>query len=147
MKISIGCDHGGFALKEKIVKYLKSKGHEVIDHGCYDEGRVDYPHYGLKVGKDIQNKNADYGVLVCTTGIGMSIVANKVKGVRAALVTNLEAARLTREHNNSNVICLGAKFTEELDAYEYVETFINTDFTYGRHTERVNLIMKVEEDE
>ena len=102
MKISIGCDHGGFALKEKIVKYLNSKGHEVIDHGCYDEGRVDYPHYGLKVGKDIQNKNADYGVLVCTTGIGMSIVANKVKGVRAALVTNLEAARLTREHNNSN---------------------------------------------
>ena len=147
MKISIGCDHGGFLLKDKIAKRLASLGHEVIDHGCYDEGRVDYPCYGIKVGKDIQNKVVDYGVLVCTTGIGMSIVANKIKGVRAALVTNLEAAQLTREHNNSNVICLGAKFTTEEDAYQYVEKFISTEFTYGRHTERVNLIMKVEENE
>jgi len=144
MKISIGCDHGGFLLKEEVKKYLLSTGREVVDCGCFDEARVDYPVYGIEVAKSVSEKKCDYGILICTTGIGMSIVANKIKGVRAALVTNSEAAVLTREHNNSNVICIGAKFTSVEDANEYVEKFITTEFTYGRHEARVNMIMEAE---
>lgn len=147
MKVSIGCDHGGFLLKDHLKAYLIKTGREVIDHGCYDNGRVDYPDYALKVSKDVQNKEADYGLLVCTTGIGMSITANKVKGVRAALVTNLEAAQLTREHNDSNVICLGEKFTTLEDGEKYLETFLTSEFTFGRHTNRVEKIKEVERNE
>lgn len=147
MKVSIGCDHGGFLLKEHLKKYLENTGRVVIDHGCYDNNRVDYPDHALKVAKDVQNKNAEYGLLVCTTGIGMSITANKVKGVRAALVTNLEAAGLTREHNDSNVICLGEKFTSFEDGEKFLEKFLTSEFTYGRHVNRVEKIKEVEANE
>ncbi len=145
MKICIGSDHGGFLLKEEVINRLQSKGYEIINHGCFDQSSVDYPVYGIKVARDVANSICDFGILICTTGIGMSIVANKIKGVRAALVTNIEAAKLTREHNNTNVICIGAKYTPIEEAVNYIETFINTDFTYGRHEKRVNMINEVEE--
>lgn len=144
MKISIGSDHGGFLLKEKIKEYLLTKGNEVVDCGCFGLDRVDYPVFGLEASRKVANNECDFGVLVCTTGIGMSIVANKVKGVRAALVTNADAACLTRQHNDSNVICLGAKYTTITDAIDYVEKFITTSFEHGRHEARVNMIKGAE---
>ena len=150
MNISIGCDHGGFLLKEEIKNYLLESGIHVLDKGCYNTDRVDYPIYALDVANDVKNNISEFGVLVCTTGIGMSICANKGKGVRAALVTNEEAAKLTREHNNSNVICLGAKFTKVEDAIKWVNIFINQKFDgdinkESRHIQRVNLIKEMED--
>ena len=139
MKISIGCDHGGFNLKEQVVKYLEQK-YEVVDYGCFDLNSCDYPVYAKKVASDVSNKVSDFGVLICTTGIGMSICANKFKGVRAALVTNEESAHLTRMHNNSNVICMGAKFTPYEEAIKYLEAFLNEQFEGGRHQRRVDQI-------
>ena len=146
MKISIGCDHGGYILKESLKKQLLDSGIEVIDCGCFNQERVDYPVYAKEVCQMVQKKEVDYGVLICTTGIGMSIVANKYRHIRAALVTNLESAQLTRQHNNSNVICLGAKFTNPADAFSYVKTFINEKFIYGRHEERIKLIEEIEQE-
>ena len=147
MKISIGCDHGGFLLKEELKKGLLENGIEVIDCGCNSLDRADYPLHAKGVCKAVQSGEAKYGVLVCTTGIGMSIVANKYRGIRAALVTNYESAELTRQHNDSNVICLGAKFTNYEDGLKYVLTFVNEEFTYGRHENRVNMIKEVEKNE
>lgn len=147
MKISIGCDHGGFILKEEIKKGLLENGVEVVDCGCYSLDRADYPVHAKDVCKAVQSGECKYGVLVCTTGIGMSIVANKYRGIRAALVTNHESAELTRQHNDSNIICLGAKFTSIEDGLKYVLTFINEEFTYGRHENRVNMIKEVEKNE
>ena len=139
MKISIGCDHGGYNLKEQVVKYLQEK-YEVIDYGCYSLESCDYPVFAKKVASDVSNGECSYGILICTTGIGMSITANKFKNVRAALVTNIESAHLTRMHNNSNVICIGAKFTPYEDAVAYIEAFITEEFEGGRHQRRVDLI-------
>ena len=139
MKISIGCDHGGFNLKEQVVKYLEQK-YEVVDYGCFDLSSVDYPVYAKQVASDVSNKVSEFGVLICTTGIGMSICANKFKGVRAALVTNEESAHLTRMHNNSNVICMGAKFTPYEEAIKYLDAFLTEQFEGGRHQRRVDQI-------
>lgn len=140
MKISIGSDHGGFTLKEQVIKHLNELEYEVTDCGCFSLESCDYPIYAKKVAFDVSNENVDFGILICTTGIGMSITANKVKGVRAALVTNEDAAHLTRKHNNSNVICLGAKYTSYEDAIKYIDIFLNEKFEGGRHLRRVNLI-------
>ena len=139
MKISIGCDHGGFNLKEQVVKYLEQK-YEVVDYGCFDLSSVDYPVYAKQVASDVSNKVSEFGVLICTTGIGMSICANKFKGVRAALVTNEESAHLTRMHNNSNIICMGAKFTPYEEAIKYLDAFLTEQFEGGRHQRRVDQI-------
>lgn len=139
MRISIGSDHGGFNLKEQVVKYLETK-YDVVDYGCQNLDSCDYPVYAKKVASDVSNKQSDFGVLICTTGIGMSITANKFKNVRAALVTNIESAHLTRMHNNSNVICLGAKFTTYDEAISYIEAFLNEKFEGGRHQRRVDQI-------
>lgn len=139
MRISIGSDHGGFNLKEQVVKYLETK-YDVVDYGCQNLDSCDYPVYAKKVASDVSNKQSDFGILICTTGIGMSITANKFKNVRAALVTNIESAHLTRMHNNSNVICLGAKFTTYDEAINYIEAFLNEKFEGGRHERRVNQI-------
>lgn len=139
MRISIGSDHGGFNLKEQVVKYLETK-YDVVDYGCQNLDSCDYPVYAKKVASDVSNKQSDFGILICTTGIGMSITANKFKNVRAALVTNIESAHLTRMHNNSNVICLGAKFTTYDEAISYIEAFLNEKFEGGRHERRVNQI-------
>ena len=151
MKISIGCDHWGFLLKEEIKNYLINKGVYVFDKGCYNLDRVDYPIYAKDVAVDVSKGITDFGILVCTTGIGMSICANKVKGIRAALVSNEEASKLTREHNNSNVLCLGAKFTKKEEALRIVDIFLKQEFDgdinkKSRHIQRVNLIKQMEEN-
>lgn len=140
MKLSIGSDHGGFLLKQQVIDYLKKQNHEVIDYGCNSLDSCDYPIFAKEVAKDVSLEKVDFGILICTTGIGMSITANKFKGVRAALVTNLESAKLTRMHNNSNVICLGAKFTPYEDAIKFIDAFLNEKFEGGRHERRVSLI-------
>ena len=109
MKISIGSDHGGLDLKKVIIEHLKTKGHEVNDLGPYTYDSCDYPIYGKKVAYDVRDKKADRGIVICSTGIGISIAANKVKGIRCALVTDVTTAKLTREHNDSNVLALGQK--------------------------------------
>lgn len=144
MKISIGSDHGGFLLKEAIKKHLLSQNYDVLDEGCNSLESVHYPLYASYVCEDVLN-GCDFGILVCTTGIGMSIAANKYRGIRAALVTNLESAMLTRKHNNSNVICLGAKYTSFEDAFKFVDAFISSTFEGGRHQIRVDMIQKIEE--
>ncbi len=146
MKISIGSDHGGFSLKEEIIKELQKQNVEVVDKGTYDTTSVDYPVYAEKVCRDIQKKVSDFGVLICTTGIGMCISANKFKGIRAALVSNKDSAIMTRRHNNSNVICLGARYTSLNDAVDWIMTFVNEKFEGGRHLRRVELIGKQEEE-
>ena len=146
MKISIGSDHGGFSLKEELIVALKEKNIEIIDQGTYNLDSVDYPLFAEKVSKDVQSKTSDFGVLICTTGIGMCISANKFKGIRAALVNNLDSAVLTRQHNNSNIICLGAKYLNKKEAVELVEAFIQTKFDGGRHERRIEIIGKQEEN-
>lgn len=140
MKIALGCDHGGYELKETVKKYLEEKGYEVLDLGCHSTESVNYPVYGKAVGNAVVNKEADYGIVICGTGIGISIAANKVKGVRAALCMNTTMARLTREHNNANVLAMGARLLGDVLALEIVDTFLNTEFQGGRHTERVAML-------
>lgn len=144
MKIAIGSDHAGFNLKNEIIEHLKKQNIEILDEGTYGLDSVDYPDYAVKVCHDYVNKVVDHGILVCYTGIGMSMAANKVKGVRAALVGKVEDAVLTKEHNNANVLCLSAKNTETSLALEIVDAFLKTDFTYGRHERRVQKVMDIE---
>jgi len=142
MKVSIGADHGGFELKEKVISHLIDQGIDVTDQGTYGTDSVDFPDYSKKVTEDVQNKISDLGILICGTGIGMSIAANKQKGIRAALVGDVFSAKATREHNNSNVLCLGARVTGEGLALMIVDTWLNAEFEGGRHENR---IAKIEE--
>ena len=140
MKIALGCDHGGYELKEKVKSHLEKKGYEVLDLGCHSTESVNYPVYGKSVGEAVAKKEADYGVVICGTGIGISIAANKVKGVRAALCMNTTMARLTREHNDANVLAFGARMVGDVLALEMVDTFLNTAFEGGRHVARVEML-------
>ena len=146
MKIAIGSDHAGLNLKNQINEYLKEKNIEVIDEGTYGPESVDYPDFAVKVCNDYVTGSVDYGILVCYTGIGMSMAANKVKGVRAALVGIVEDAILTKEHNNANVLCLSAKNTKTSLALEIVDAFLTTEFTAGRHERRVQKVMDIENE-
>ncbi|HNZ54782.1 MAG TPA: ribose 5-phosphate isomerase B [bacterium] len=137
MKISIGADHGGFELKTELVKFIKSLGHTVIDNGTNSPDSVDYPDYAKVVAHDILEKRADFGVLICGSGIGISIAANRFKGIRAALVTRKEYATLSRQHNNANIIAFGGRFIKFEEAKEYLEIFLLTPFEGGRHEKRV----------
>lgn len=137
MKISIASDHAGFEQKEALAHYLREKGHTVIDRGPEDDERVDYPDYAVKVARDIQEGTAERGVLICGTGIGMAITANRFEGVRAANVTTEEFAALAREHNDVNVISLSGRFVEEDCNRAIVDAFISTPFGEGRHAERI----------
>lgn len=145
--ISIGADHKGVDHKKAIIEHLETKGIKVIDRGPNAYDSVDYPDYAKKVCSDVQKNESSFGILICYTGIGMSIVANKHRGIRAALVGKAENAKLTRNHNNTNVLCLGAKDTEIETALEIVDTFIEEEFEGGRHIQRVNKIEEVEENE
>lgn len=138
MKIAIGSDHGGFELKEKVVKFLNENGYEVLDLGCNSTDSVDYPKYGRLVGEAVVEKKADKGIVICGTGIGISIAANKVKGVRAALCTNTTLARLTREHNDANVLSMGGRIVGDVLALEMVNVFLTTEFEGGRHQKRID---------
>ncbi len=140
MKIAIGSDHGGFELKEKVIKFLIGNGYDVLDLGCDSLESVDYPKYGRLVGEAVVEGKADKGIVICGTGIGISIAANKVKGVRAALCANTTMARLTREHNDANVIAFGARMLGDILVFEMVETFLTTEFEGGRHQKRVDQI-------
>lgn len=140
MKVILGADHGGFELKEKIKKHLEAKEIEVIDKGTYTEESVDYPEYGKAVGEAVVAGEGDYGIVVCGTGIGISIATNKVKGVRCALCHNVMTTRLTREHNDANVLAMGGRVIGDILALEMVDTFLNTKFEGGRHATRVNKI-------
>lgn len=148
MHISIGCDHSALEVKNAIKEYLETLGHEVTDHGTFTKESCDYVDFGIKVAEDIKYGTAERGILICYTGIGMSIIANKVKGVRCALVNSLEAAVLTREHNDSNCLALSAKFTPIPEVLAIVKIWLETSFSYGeRHTRRVEKIKKYEEEQ
>ena len=140
MNIGIGSDHGGFDLKEQVKEYLKSLGHTVVDCGCFSKESCDYPVFAKKVASGVSSGDYDRGVLICTTGIGMSITANRFNGVRAALVSNEDMCKMTRMHNDANVLVMGAKYTTVEDAKHYVDIFLSTDFEGGRHERRINLI-------
>jgi ribose 5-phosphate isomerase B len=140
MKIALGADHKGFQYKEKVKKFLQGKGYEVIDFGTFSEESVDYPDFGFKVAKAVANKEAERGILFCWSGIGMCISANKIKGIRAALCLNEEMAKLSREHNDSNVLSLSAKFIPEEKLLKIVEVWLNTSFEGGRHQRRLDKI-------
>ena len=143
-KISIGCDHGGFDLKQYLVSALKAEGFDVSDKGCFDKSSVDYPDYAKKVCLDVKADASTVGVLVCTSGIGMSIAANKIRGIRAALCLSTDAGKFSRLHNNANVCCLGAKYLDCPTALEIVKTFAATEFEGGRHARRVEKCMEFE---
>ena len=147
MKIAIGADHAGFALKERLAGKLKDAGHEVVDYGTTSTESTDYPDYAAAVGRAVVKKDAEMGVLVCSSGVGMSIAANKIHGVRAALGTNTDEVGYTRRHNDANVLAIGAKYTDESTAEELVDTFLGTAFEGGRHARRIEKINKLEQEE
>ena len=147
MKIFIGADHRGFQLKKKIGEALKALGHEVKDMGTHDESiACDYPQIALQVAREVVRHPGSRGILLCMTGIGHSIAANKVPGVYAALVYNKEAALLSRQHNDSNVLVLGSKFVDEANMMEIVKVWLSTEFEGGRHLRRKEQIQNIERE-
>lgn len=143
--IGIASDHGGYELKEAIYEHLKNKGNKIYNKGCFDKSSVDYPDYALIIGESIRENQIDMGILICGTGIGISIAANKIPGVRAALCHDIYTARMAREHNNANVLVLGGRIIGENMSLRIADTFIATNFAKGRHKKRVEKIMKIEE--
>jgi ribose 5-phosphate isomerase B len=144
MRIAIGADHAGVQLKALVGDHLRAAGHEVVDVGTHDTGRVDYPDFGAAVGRRVASGGADLGVAVCGSGIGIAIAANKVPGVRAAVAHDVTSARLSREHNDANVCCLGERSTGHQVALDAVDTFVSTAFAGGRHADRVAKIAALE---
>ncbi|MDQ0257184.1 ribose 5-phosphate isomerase B [Evansella vedderi] len=144
MKVAIGSDHGGYELKGEIIELLKEMGIEYKDVGCECSDSVDYPDYGLPVAEMVANREVDRGILICGTGIGMSIAANKVKGVRCALVHDLFTAKVTREHNDTNVLAMGARVIGPGLATEIARTWLGTEFQGGRHARRIEKIAEYE---
>lgn len=140
MKIAVGSDHAGFELKNYVVEWLKENGHDAVDMGPFSEESVDYPDYARKVALSVADGTFRQGVLLCGTGIGVSISANKVKGIRAALACNPEFATLARQHNNANIICFSARFTDRETIARSLENWFAADFEGGRHERRVNKI-------
>ncbi len=145
MRISIASDHGGFHQKQALARHLESMGHTVLDRGCDSEDSVDYPDYAEIVGEDVAVKEAERGILVCGTGIGMAIAANKIRGVRAANVTSVEFAQLAREHNDANVLTLSGRFVPLTTNTDIVEAFLTTPFAGDRHDRRVKKIQSLEQ--
>lgn len=144
MKISIGCDHGAYSLKEHLKAYLTAQGHEIVDCGTNSTDSCDYPVFGRAAAEKVASGECERGIVLCTTGIGISITANKVKGIRCALCRDLLSAQLTRQHNDANMLALAGGFTGPLEAERIVDAFLNTGFEGGRHQRRVGLMMDVE---
>jgi len=140
MRIGIGADHAGWGDKERLVKLLESKGHEVVDFGTTSEEPVDYPDFAVKVARAVAEGRCDEGILVCGTGVGMSMAANKVPGIRAAAVQCVEAARFSRTHNDANVLCVGSRVSSPELIRQIVETWLGSVFEGGRHQQRVDKI-------
>ena len=144
MKIAIGCDHGGFEHKNAIAQHLNDRGFEVIDCGIYENKSVDYPDIAVKVCEQITSNNCNLGVLICGTGIGMSLAANKVKGIRAACCSEHYSAKYTRLHNNSNVLCIGGRVIGIGTALELVDLFVDTEFEREKKKKRIDKITEIE---
>lgn len=146
MKLALGADHGGYSLKELLKQHLQEQGYEIEDFGTYDTASCNYPVYAEKVARAVADGQAELGILVCGTGIGMSIAANKIKGIRAAAVSDCFAAQATREHNNSNILCLGERIVGPGLAMRIADTWLNAAFQGGRHQTRVDMISALEEN-
>ncbi|MDD3223436.1 MAG: ribose 5-phosphate isomerase B [Clostridium sp.] len=144
MKIALGSDHAGFSLKNIIIEHLKEKGIELKDFGTFTSDSCDYPDYAYAVAKEVADKNFDCGILVCGTGIGISIAANKVKGIRAAACSDTFSAHACREHNDANIVAMGERVVGPGLAIDIVDTFLNSKFQGGRHQKRVDKIMEIE---
>lgn len=144
MKISLGCDHGGYALKEHIRAYLEKQGHEVVDCGTYSTDSCDYPVFGEAAARQVASGACERGIVICTTGIGISIAANKVRGVRCALCHEPLSAEMTRRHNNANMLAMGAGVIGKNMAERIVDVFLSTEFEGGRHARRVGLLDGIE---
>ena len=144
MKIAIASDHGGFDLKEQVKVWLQEMGHEVEDFGCHSKASCDYPDFGAAAARAVASGQCERGIVICTTGIGISITANKVKGIRCALCSEPWSAEMTRRHNNANMLAMGAGAVGPLLARRIVETFLTTEFEGGRHQRRVDKITAVE---
>ena len=145
MKIAIGCDHGAFELKQEIIKFLESENHEVKDFGTYTKDSCDYPDIALPVAEAVAAKEYEFGILVCGTGIGIGIAANKVPGIRAALCSDTFSAHATREHNNANILTMGQRVVGGGLALDIVKTFITSKFEGDRHQNRIDKITAIEE--
>jgi len=145
MKIAFGCDHGGYDLKEDVIEFLKSRDIEVLDFGTHSTASVDYPNYGKAVGEAVQSKDADLGIVICGTGIGISLAANKVKGIRAAVVSDTFSARMARMHNNANVLAFGSRVVGKGLAIDLVKAWLDSSFEGDRHKRRVDKIMAIED--
>lgn len=147
MKIALGCDHGGYGLKQEVLKYLESQGMEYEDFGCMSTDSCDYPEFAVAAAKAVASGACEKGIVICTTGIGISIAANKIKGIRCALCADSVSARLTREHNDANMLALGAGITGTNLALGIVDTFLHTEFSQeGKHCRRVGEILALEEE-
>lgn len=144
MKIGLGSDHGGFELKEYIKEYLENQGITYVDYGTNSLDSVDYPDYGRKVSEAVVAEEVDKAIVVCGTGIGISIACNKVKGIRCALCSDTYSARMSREHNNANVLALGGRVIGRDLAIEIVNVWLNSEFAGGRHERRINKISEIE---
>ncbi len=147
MKIAVGADHAGYALKERLLEKLKSEGHEVADFGTHSTESTDYPDYAAAVGRAVVKGDAEMGLLVCSSGVGMSIAANKIRGIRAALGVNTDEVSYTRRHNDANILAIGANYTDEPTAKGLLDTFLTTAFEGGRHARRIDKINKLEQEE
>ncbi len=146
MKIAIGCDHGGLERKNQVVAHLKELGHEVRDFGTFTLDSCDYPDFAAAAARAVASGECDRGIVICTTGIGVSIVANKIKGIRCALLSDLLSAQMTREHNDTNMMALGAKLVDEKLALEIVDIWLNTEFSgLEKHSRRIAKIAELEE--
>ena len=144
MKIAMGCDHGGYALKCELAKYLEEQGHEIRDFGCYSTESCDYPEFGEAAARAVASGECERGIVICTTGIGISIASNKVRGIRCAHCADTLEAEMTRRHNDANMLAIGAGFTGKNLAERMVEVFLSTDFEGGRHARRVNKLNAIQ---
>jgi ribose 5-phosphate isomerase B len=144
MKLVIGCDHAGYELKAPVMEHLASKGYELIDVGTHSTASCNYPDYAYAVCEAIRKGEADLGILICGTGVGMSIAANKYKGIRAACVSDTFSARLTRQHNDTNVLCFGARVVGLGIACDLCDNFLEAEYEGGKHAKRVDMIMAIE---
>lgn len=145
--LAIGCDHGGFELKNHIIEHLRENDIEFRDFGCYDENSVDYPDIAEAVGKSVVSGECENGILICGTGIGISIAANKIPGVRAAHCHDVYSAKMTKQHNDANIICMGGRVIGRELAFMIVDTWLSEKFLGGRHANRIEKIHKLEERE
>lgn len=145
MKIGIGNDHSAVAMKREVVEFLNELGHEVVNYGTDSEESCNYPVYGEKVARAVANHEVDLGILICGTGVGISLAANKVRGIRAVVCSEPYSARLSRQHNNTNILAFGARVIGIELAKMIIEEWLNAEFQGGRHQERVNMIMDIEE--